>query len=330
VDTANLALQAELLNEAEDLADVALDLVVGVPHFRFKNVNSPLTLERAMRGALQHAAPQLMGQSLSNSFQSRAGERFDAGPAAGEIEMAPELAAEGSQDLFVYTVGKVSLKRGERSTHPLWQAGAALRHLYTMDVRVVRDPRSAAYSYSGGKQGIPGGETAPDRTGSSPVWHELELANESKVPWTTGAALLLRGTVPLGQDLLGYTPVGGKALVPMTVAVDLRGTYEEVEVERQSNALQWSRSTYSLVRKKGILRLRSHRTEPSSVRGTVSVGGRAESASDGGRIVVNDLRSGDWGGSGYAVNNHSDLTWEVELAPGETKELEYTFSFYVQ
>jgi hypothetical protein len=30
------------------------------------------------------------------------------------------------------------------------------------------------------------------------------------------------------------------------------------------------------------------------------------------------------------VNNHSDVTWELTLAPGETKTLEVRFSFYVR
>src|SRR5262245_5352482 len=39
---AQIALQAELLNEAEDLKDVPIDIVVGVPNFRFKGTPSPL------------------------------------------------------------------------------------------------------------------------------------------------------------------------------------------------------------------------------------------------------------------------------------------------
>jgi hypothetical protein len=162
------------------------------------------------------------------------------------------------------------------------------------------------------------------------VWHELELSNTGETPWTTGAALLLKGELPLGQDVLTYTSAGAKTLLPMTIAVDLRGKYEEKEVERRSNALNWSSSTYSLVRKEGTVTITSFRKETSAVRVTVSVGGRAEATSEGGRILVNDLRADDWAGGAYAVNNHSDVSWEFVLEPGQTKTLTYTFSFYVQ
>jgi hypothetical protein len=329
---AHVALQAEVVNEAEDLAGAAVDLVVGVPSFRFRDVASPLTLERAMRGALQAAAPQLAGQfqnRLSNVF-SNDESQVEVGAGGGAPATPAELLGAGEQDFFVYPVGSLSLERGARATVPLWQAVAPLRHLYTMDVQVVRNQRSGEHSYQSLKSSAapPRGGTA--RTSASPVWHELELSNTGSTPWTTGAALLLKGTLPLGQDVLGYTPPGGKTLLPMTVAVDLRGKYAEREIERRSNALNWSSATYSLVRKEGTVTITSYRREASPVRVTVSVGGRAEDATEGGKILVNDLRADDWAGGAYAVNNHSDVSWEFVLEPGQTKTLSYTFSFYVQ
>jgi hypothetical protein len=71
--TAAVSLQAELLNEAEDLTDVPVDIVVGVPNFRFRGTPSPLVLEATLRNALAEAAPDLMGNagnSLSNAMYS--------------------------------------------------------------------------------------------------------------------------------------------------------------------------------------------------------------------------------------------------------------------
>src|SRR5690606_1630555 len=46
--TAGISLQAELLDEAEDLDDVPVDIVVGVPNFRFRGTPSPLVLEATL------------------------------------------------------------------------------------------------------------------------------------------------------------------------------------------------------------------------------------------------------------------------------------------
>ena len=54
-----------------------LDIVVGVPNFRFGRTPSPLVLESVLRNALAEAAPNLMGNSsqLSNAmYTQRSGE----------------------------------------------------------------------------------------------------------------------------------------------------------------------------------------------------------------------------------------------------------------
>ena len=122
---AELALQGEVMNLAEDIEGAALDLVVGVPSFQFKDVVSPLVLERAMRRALEQAAPQIAQQMLSNGFRGRGDNNFgndagDIGDASGPsaFSSAPELAREAEQDLFVYGLGKMSLRKGDRAAFP--------------------------------------------------------------------------------------------------------------------------------------------------------------------------------------------------------------------
>ena len=118
--------------------------------------------------------------------------------------------------------------------------------------------------------------------------------------------------------------------MPVTVAVDVQGTWSEEEIERRADVRSWSGATYGLVRKKGTVTLVNRRKEASTLRVTVSVGGKADAPSDGGKVITNDLRSDDWSEGAYAINNHSDVSWEVVLAPGATKVLEVGFEFYVR
>jgi hypothetical protein len=182
VTDAELALQGEVINQAEDVDGAALDLVVGVPAFRFKDVGSPLTLESVLRGTLARVAPQVMAQQmvsnrLSNAFGNDRGgfeEVERAGAAA--LETAPELATEASQDLFLYGVGKVTLGRGARATYPLWQSTTPLRHLYTMDVQVVRNYQSGEHSYRSATHSIAEDSRPSRATGSSPSGTSSSLA----------------------------------------------------------------------------------------------------------------------------------------------------------
>jgi len=333
-DAAAMALQAEILNQSEDLRGVALDLVVGVPHFRFRNVVSPLVLEAKLRNALAQAAPQLMGQMSNAMFTQRRGEwrreapqpGAPAGP--GGIQLPPELGATGEQDLYVYGVPDFSLRAGGRATVPLWQAEAPLHHLYTLDLDVVRHARHGSMVRGESDDAkCPAG--SPLRLLKTQVWHQLELTNQSKVPWTTGAAIILRDTLPMGQDLLTYTSPGGTSLLPMTVAVNLRGTLREEEIQRKPNVLQWGGHSYSLIRKKGTVTLTSYRDADSDVRVTVSLPGKAEELSGDGQVRIDDFHPGDWQNGGFWQNNHSELGWDLTLKPGETVKLTYAVSFYV-
>ena len=333
-DTALMALQAEILNQSEDLEGVGLDLVVGVPHFRFRNVVSPLVLEATLRNALVQAAPQLMGQMSNAMFTQRAGEwrREAAAPAASaapaDIQLPPELGATGEQDLFVYSVPNFSLRAGGRASVPLWQAEAPLHHLYTLDLNVVRNAKHGSMVQGESDDArYPTG--SPLRLLKTQVWHQLELTNRSKVPWTTGAAIILRGNLPMGQDLLTYAPPGGTSLLPMTVAVNLRGTLAEEEIERKPNVLSWGGHSYSLIRKKGTITLTSFRDADSDMRVTVSLPGKADAVSGDGHIRIDDFHPADWQGGGFWQNNHSELVWELNLKPGQTVEMTYTVSFYV-
>ncbi len=330
-----LALQGELLNEAEDIDGATIDLVVGVPNFRFKSVVSPLSLERTLRQTLAVAAPNLMGQTgrLSNALLTQRIAELPRGmsarpPVANDsaLNLAPELASNREQDLYVYSAEDVSLNKGARLTLPLWQNDVPLRSLYTFDLRVVRDEESGQ---------VVNAKTAandsPLRLSNNKVWHQFELINSTGVPWTTGPALVLRNLLPLAQELLTYTPAGGTVLLPVTVAVDVRGDYVEQELNRIPNALVWDRDHFSLIRKKSTITVTNYRDEASQMRVSTSIGGKVESASDNGVIRINDYHLQDWKKyRGWTVNNHSDVTWEFKLNPGESKSITFEFSFYVR
>jgi hypothetical protein len=207
---------------------------------------------------------------------------------------------------------------------------APVRHLYTLHLDVVRSGDSYTKIASMGSFSSPTGGS-PLRLMQNQVWHQLELTNPATMPWTTGAAFVSSGIMPIAQELLTYTSPGGRTLLPLTIAPDIRGDYEEEEVERRASARKWNGTTYALIKKKGTVTVKNHRKEKAVLQAKVSVGGKADSATAGGKIRLDEFRAGDWQ-NGYhdALNNHSDITWELTLNPGETRELEYTFSFYAR
>lgn len=330
---AQVAMQAELLNEAEHLEDTPIDIVVGVPNFRFRGLPSPLVLEQTLRDALSQAAPQLMGQSrqdLSNVlFTQRAGEfhreRTGTGTPSPALEIPEELAASAAEELFVYSLPPQRLRRGERAAVPvLTDIRAPYRDIYTWDVQIKQEDIATAPSGSGA--------VSPLALSQNEVWRQLEITNPAPVPWTTGTALILRGNQPLAQELLTYTPSQANTRVPVTVAVDVRGSFASEEIDRQMDALTWEGRAYARIRQRAELQVTNYKDQPIELEATVRFGGRADEISNAGQLTLGPFRADDWNqyrGS-TAVNNSSTVRWTLEVEAGQTKLLTVSYHYFAR
>ncbi|MBL8759908.1 MAG: hypothetical protein JNL50_01265 [Phycisphaerae bacterium] len=334
VDTpeATLWLQGEVVNDLEDLSGAKLDLVAGVPNFRFGDSVSPLSLESALRETMGRRDQAFLGQQLSNAaFRDARGTVRAEANEPGAPPVPGELIAAGEQDLHVYSLGEMTLKKGARASVPVWNAKAAVRHVYTLDLKLGKIGRAEPqYSNPADRPGGPAGDS-PLGLLKNRVWHQVELTNAGASPWTTGPALVMNGVMPISQDLLTYTSKGAKCRLPLTVSADIAGTYKETELERQPNALNWNGYQFAKVSKKGVVTLVNRRTEASRVCVSVSMGGRAKAATAEGEIIVDAGRGEDFEDSyNTNVNNHSDVQWELELKPGETRTLEVEYDVFLR
>lgn len=326
-----LSLQAELLNECEDLIDVPVDLVVGVPNFRFKGTISPFSLEATIRNALAEAAPQLMGQQqmVSNAlFTQRSGEHVrnvalanDAGDAPVP-NLPPELSMSGSQDLFIYKLPKITLAKGHRSAVPIFTSPAPVSALYTWDLRLKRQDTHLAATG--------GAPTSPLALSTNQIWHQLEMVNKTKMPWTTGPVLMMQGQQPLAQELLTYTSPGSTVRVPVTVSVDTRGNYTEKETNRTLKALQWNNTSYARIDKEGTLSVTNNKSVPVEIEVTCHLGGNVGEVSNDGTVTLGAFDPNDWVNyHGHpALNNHSTVVWRLKLKPGETISPTVKYHFF--
>lgn len=336
-ETATMALQGELINEAEDITDAAVDLVVGVPNFKFNDRVSPLALDRELRRTLT-AMDRINGNNafsnrILNSQMAYAGGGDSTTPQPGiNSFFDPAMDTQTGQDLFFYNAKDVSLKRGGRMTLPLWGSTVKVAHCYRFNIETGKLARQGNGGTSFRSSNFTESTTAPAsplEVNKNDVWHLLEMKNETQTPWTTGAALVLQNGLPISQDILAYTPPGGTGSLPITIAVDVRGEFRDEEISRQQNAYERGGTSYDLISKRGTITITNFRKEASKIQVNVSAGGKATAASDGGTIRMNDYRAADWAeGQGASINQHSDIRWEITLEPGAKKEITYTIDLY--
>lgn len=318
---AEIALQAEVLNEAEDIRGAPVDFVVGMPTFRYKDTVSPLVLERALRRVLEEVAPaldnQLMGQqAFSNVYQGRS-RRLAPSPAGEAIDFDLAEKAMGAnevQDLFFYSTPALTLPRGQRAAVSLFKAQVPVRHVYTWEPRL---PYGVQAARAGG---------SPLRTERNEVWHQIALQNRTPVPWTTGPAMVLDQGRPVGQDLLTFTPPNAEVFLPVTAAVSVRGTVDEIEEGRERRAEKWQGSYFSRLTNRATFKVTNALKAPIHLVLKAGVGGRAIKATKPGQIAV---RGHDPSDGVEGLNPHSEVTFALDLRPGEEREVQLTYLLFV-
>ncbi len=329
--TAEIVMQGEIINDSEDLIDVPLHVVVGVPNFRFKASPSPMVLEASLKNVLVEAAPQIMrNQSIdqfSNTLYSQSTSDFRSARATGNSEglidgLAGDLTTSGGNDLFVYKLKPMSLEKGERASVRILKAEVAYRDIYTWDVTVQHSPHEFASGHN---------RRSPLVVSESEVWHQVELINDTNVPWTTGAAMLVDGFQPLAQELLTYTSPGGICRLPMTVSVDLKAGVDDQETGRERDAAKWRNSSYSLVKGKIVAELANNKEYEVPVEVSLRFGGRASEVSDDGVAKLEGFNPRDWSNQGGdPINNSSVVSWKTSIKPGECFKPTIDYGFYLR
>jgi hypothetical protein len=332
---ASVQLKATLINELADLDNVEAHLVVGVPSFLFKDTPDPISLQRAVAALSRHfQADSQTAYAFGNavySQQLRSGE--SRAPAAPDPAEPP--GADGSgEDVYVYPVKRISLKKGECLVLPVAEFKVEYKDVFAVEIPMT-PPREAQAQGSGRPP------TELERLFQTPkAMHKIRLTNKTAAPITTAPALILQGGRLLAQGLTTYTSPGGTSDVEITAALDLQVRKTETEKERIPNALQWQGNTYRQVALEGKICLTNYRKVPVEIEVSRVVLGDAVLPAAGGSIekinLMEDSRGAEhlpyyswyWSWWWNQINPISRISWKVKVEPGKSTDLLYSWSYY--
>ncbi len=341
--SATIRLQATILNEMTDLEDITANLVIGVPSFFFQDTPDPISLQQTIAQLSPYfQSGTQTGFALSNSMMgqmARAGERFNA-PGGQGGQIGPEIGgADRNEDLFVFTVKHVSLKKGQRIVIPVAEFTVKYKDIYTLDIPFA-PPRELQAQVRGEQQAA---EIAR-LVNRAKVMHNIRLENRSKFPLTTAPALIVNGDRVLAQAMMTYTAVGGDVDLTLTTAVDIGVKKSEHETGRIPRAAQWEGSDFERIDLAGSITLTNFRTEPTVIEVTRRVLGNVGSADQGGKTsmvnVLEDVGAGTtgqmpawwgsypWPGWWGHFNGIGQIKWTVKLDAGKSADLGYSWNYY--
>lgn len=327
IKEAKLELEAMLINELTDLKDSEIYFVVGVPHFMFQDIMSPLSMNTAFAGVssyFRQGAGNSRRDAFSNSIMSQVSSNNyvedDDGdnvlPTISEEEQGSGFSAE---QLYLYQAKQVNLKKGERLSARLFSLTVPATEVFEWTLNDATDTRKRYLEYSSSSNSIPFNQDL-----SSKVWYGLRLKNNTGMPWTTASAISFREWKPLGQDMLTFTPVGGENILRVTPATEVIGSQKLEEISRTQTQLRYGGGNYEfdLITVKGTIKLRNIKKEPVEMVLSRNLVGDVTEASDAGKISREGLNL-------QAVNPNSIVKWNLMLPSGE-KEITYSYKIYVR
>lgn len=341
---ARLQLQGNVINDVVDLKDSRLHLVVGVPHFIQQDVISPMSLQVTWTRLSSYFADYqarsrdmysnaMMSQMASSGMGGGAGMPGMAEPAGPAGPPAPEgiavtpVTGAGVEDLYFYKVSDLTLKRGSRATVAILEEQIKYEDVYLWDMLDEGDfyvRRWSRYYYRNAQQSPQSPEQrAMERERLNPkVWHALRVKNETKAPWTTAPALVVKDWQPVSQSMVLYTPPGGQVDIQTTQAPDIFTERTDTEVARKENARIINSAQFDLLTVRGDLKAVNHKQEAIRLIITRQFDGNLSEASDGGtavRVPYSDV----------GLNPLTKVTWDLKLAPAEEKTVTFTYTVLV-
>lgn len=304
---AKLNLKGNLMNDLEDLNDVEVNFVVGVPAFKFGKIHDPIA---------SHLNFQVLLNQIRSGKNSREKEyAIVYSPETYEeqviaVDKAPDFEGLNNEDLFFYKKEKISLEKGDRVLLDFFETEIDYEDIYTVVIKKNVEKRNQYGNNS-------------NEGGRNIVWHSLIFENKTDYPLTEGSIFFLKKegdtNLPISQNEIEHTPPKAMVDVKMAIAKDIIVLDADKEIEREKNARNRNED---LVTIEGTIDVTNYQDKEVSLKIERSVKGMLLRSDLDWNLVslTNQLNS---------RNPHNKAIWEFELKAGETKKITYTYQVYV-
>ena len=337
-----IKLQATIINELTDIEDVKAHLVIGVPKFAFENTPDPISLQQTVAQLSRHFRPDSQSAyAFSNMIMTQAEmpvRRVDVPDSSNVLDLGPDVAGSGkNEDLYIFTLEHVTLKKGQRMVVPVAEYELKYKDVFVLDLP-FGPPPEVRHNFNNEQQA-----RLAQLYHSPKVMHKIRLANNAKCPLTTAPAMILRQGKIISQGMMTYTAVGASSDLELTAAVDISVEKLDRETDRIPDAVKWDNYTYARSNLTGTITLTNRRSDTVSLEIRRSILGQIDSASHEGLIEQLGRNEGGWMDPSrlpfwwgwynwpywwYHFNAVGRVSWECEIEPGKSIELEYQWHYF--
>lgn len=343
--TAKLKLQATLVNDLIDLDKADVNLVVGVPSFRFQDTPDPIggNVTQQLSGFFTTGSQAAL--QLSNSITTQLPRMGDTrGQVVARQPTTGNDSSEGEGnpgELHLFKLSDVTLRRGDRQVRTIAEWEIPYQEIYKLEIDSYPPPEFQ--QWRNGRFDV-----SSALLHSPKVRRHVRLTNNTEAPFTTASALIIdkkkdspNQDMVLAQSMMTYASVGSRVDLEVTTAVDLQVSRDDRETKRIPDGVMRDGHKYFQVDLASKIRLTNYRKQAMKVEVVRRLIGWVVAASDDGEVTTplygDQLKNRPIWWSGYSwphwwgqLNGNQTTRWEIELPPGETKSVSVDWHYFTR
>ena len=333
--TLTIEQNAVIANELSDIFDAEISLISGFPRIEFEQTLSLMTPDTTLLSFFNQLAN--VGRSRSSHIMTQQAIISNAYMPASMPEVdSQQLSANEGPDTYYHSIGRRSLDQGSRRS--LLVAKKSADYERVMECKIP--------AFVGETQNRNDQSDSPYRKGEiSEVWEVLRFDNPFDFPMTTAPVTVTGAGRFLGQNSAYWTAPAAEVTVPITRAMSVQVVCDEEE--RGGNIEPWevihsngtaspntenrpllyrftrSGSTYRKQEIDAKITVKNLRSEPVKIFLTRQISGeflKSDIPAETKILVERDSR---------IINRTHELKWEIELQPGTTKEISFSYERFV-
>jgi hypothetical protein len=322
-----LEMKALVETTAEDLDNCDLTLTVGNPQFFYGYTIDPIAYQYQTNVSSLYPQSATSGFANTNKVmaQTNSYQAYDYNQADYTVNVTDAVGGttadysdygtystdgEKTNDLYMYKLGKVTMKKGTKTSFQVFSYNIPYKDVYDVDIYDVVN-----YSYNS--------YIGNDPEQKFNVYHSLKLTNTSVNPFTTAPVFVMDEDLqPLAQDQLKYTPVSSTVSIQLSRASDVIVKNSEEEGDKTDVTKKYGRETYMKVTIKGSVIVQNLQDKKITISVDKSLTADVTKVSDSGTIKKT--------GKYYGLNPYTEVNWEVSLAANEKKTITYDYDVWVR
>lgn len=302
-------------NELEDLVEVDMELISGFPGIKFAHVTSPLSLNTNWNNFFNQLNQRVQpGHAAQANVMGQQAIAINQPTSIEGIDLSAKPSGEGV-DLHFQSISHRSLNEGDSLAIRVAKDQADYERIVEW---IIPDSRNAEGRYIEDYQR----RQNPDKYEDA-AWDAIRFKNPFDFPMTTAPAIINSKDHFNGQTLSYWVNSGESTTLHITKALSIRTKSVEHEKEGDRTIVNVGGNKYRKVSIEGKLFVNNHRNEKVSLVIRRRFSGDLLEATDSPKSSLKEEGA-------YSVNKRNELFWELNLNPGEEKELSYQYAVLVR